>query len=82
VGIFQYNPCTDLSVEWEVVEYHGTDEGDLTGLGEQDLLLISKFTRSILKMYHGPVTREVTEIKDTLTVHIKLHGSYREELRA
>jgi hypothetical protein len=40
VGIFLYNPCTDLSIEWEVVEYHGTDEGDLTGLGEQDLLLI------------------------------------------
>jgi hypothetical protein len=44
VGIFQYNPCTDLSIEWEVVEYHGTDEGDLTGLGEQGLLLIYGFS--------------------------------------
>ncbi len=44
VGIFLYNPCTDLSVEWEVVEYHGTDEGDLTGLGEQVLLLFDGFS--------------------------------------
>jgi hypothetical protein len=44
VGIFQYNPCTDLSIQWEVVEYHGTDEGDLTGLGEQVLLLFDGFS--------------------------------------
>jgi hypothetical protein len=56
MGIFQYNPCTDLSVEWEVVEYHGTDEGDLTGLEEQVLLLIYCFSDWLYFLIRKPCT--------------------------